>query len=85
MTGPVFLLPHHPNHDVVAVLTGLLEVAKQGDLNGLIFGAAFKGQKFYCDAAGTLHRNGVTGLGVAGMLWGELEGRLKHQSTETII
>lgn len=85
MSDPVLLVPRLANHEVVAVLTGLLELATKAELTGLIFGASLKGQKYYCDAAGTLHRNGVVALGVASMLQAEIEHRLRHRSIDTLM
>ena len=77
----------HPksSHEVVEVLEGLIEVAKADQLNGLVFGAALRGQKFFVDAAGSLHRNPVVGIGVAAMLLAELEHRIRRQETDTLM
>jgi hypothetical protein len=85
MTGPVFLVPENPSHEVVAVLSGLCEMAKTGDLNGIVFGVSMKGQKYYCDAAGTLHRNPVVALGVIGMLHAQTERSMRHSSVDTVL
>ena len=61
------------------------ELADEGHLTGIVFGASFKGNKFYCDAAGSLHRNPVVGLGVVGMLHGELEHRIRLSAPDTTI
>ena len=73
------------SHEVVEVLTGLLEVAKTGQLTGLVFGASLRGQRFFCDAAGSLHRAPIVGLGVATMLTAELEHRIRRLETDTIL
>ena len=73
------------SHEVVEVLHGLLEVAKTGQLTGLVFGASLRGQRFCCDAAGTLHRAPVVGLGVAAMLTAELEHRIRRRETDTLL
>jgi hypothetical protein len=80
---PVFLVHGSPSREVVAILKRLCELADAGDLNGLVFGASFKGNKFYCDAAGALHRNPVVALGVAGMLHAELEHRMRLTAKDT--
>lgn len=82
---PVQLIHQSSSHEVVQVLTGLLEVARAGQMNGIIFGASFGGAKFFVDAAGTLHRNPVTALGVSAMLTAELEHRIRHKATDTLI
>ena len=85
MKKPVILVPDSPSHEVVAVLSRLCELAKEGELTGIAFGAAFKGQKYYCDAAGSLHRNPVVAIGVAGMLHAELEHRMRLSAADTAI
>jgi hypothetical protein len=84
VSGPVFLVPDHPNHEVGKVLEGLLSLAAAGELNGIVFGVSLKGQRYYCDAAGALHRSPIVGLGVTCMLKTELERRMRHQPQETI-
>lgn len=85
MKPPIQLLQPSASHEVVAVLQGLLDAAKAGHLTGLVFGISLRGQKYLCDAAGTLHRNTVTGLGVATMLAAELEHRIRREHTDTIM
>jgi hypothetical protein len=85
MKHPVYLVPENPSREVVQVLDRLCELAKNGDLTGIVFGVAFKGQKFYCDAAGSLHRNPVVAIGVAGMLHAELEHRMRLSAVDTTI
>jgi hypothetical protein len=85
MSKPVFLVPEAPSHEILQVLSGLCEHAKSGDLNGIIFGVSFKGQRYYCDAAGTLHRNPVVALGVSTMLSEELQRRMRTASVDTVI
>jgi hypothetical protein len=68
------------NREVVDVLRELLRKAESGALNGIIFGVQLhdaQGQKYYCDAAGTLHRNPIAALGVAAMLGLDLERRMR--------
>lgn len=78
MSGALHLLPPpSSSRELVDVLNGLLEAAKDGALNGLIFGASFKGQCYMFDAAGELYRNPVLGIGVATMLTAELEHRVR--------
>ena len=86
MNTPIHLVsPSSSSHEVVEVLSGLLEVAKAGQMTGLVFGASLKGQKFFVDAAGTLHRNPMAGIGVAFMLTTELEHRVRRQETDTLM
>ena len=71
------LVPRATEHDadreeLIAVLTGLLELAKIGSMKGLVYGAEFRGQKFFCDAAGSMHRNPMVALGVTQMLSAEI-------------
>jgi hypothetical protein len=83
--SPVHILPEEGgSHELIEVLTGLLEAAKSGGMNGIVFGASFRGQRYYCDAAGTLHRNNVVALGVAGMLWAKIERGVRTESQETV-
>ena len=72
MTTPLQLVPEHSNRELVAVLTGLLELAEVGAMKGLVYGAEFRGQKFFCDAAGSMHRNPMVALGVTQMLSAEI-------------
>ena len=85
MTTPIQLVQTKSSHEVVEVLSGLLEVAKAGQITGLVFGLSLRGQKYLVDAAGTLHRNPVSGIGVATMLTVELEHRIRRQSTDTLM
>jgi hypothetical protein len=80
---PIHLLQNGASHEVVAVLSGLLEAAEAGHLTGIVFGASLRGQTYFCEAAGTLHRNAVTGLGVATMLTAELEHRIRLNAIDT--
>ena len=81
----MLLMPDHSSHEVSEVLSGLMEMAREGQLTGIVFGVSFKGQKFYCDTAGSLYRSPVIALGVAAMLTIQIERQLRHESTETII
>ena len=84
-TQPIQLAPKRASHELIDVCKGLLEAATSGDMSGLVFGAQFQGQRFYCDAAGALHRSPVTGLGVAMLLASEMEHRIRSKAaTETI-
>jgi len=85
MTSPVQLASTHGSHDLVDILDGLLDAARQGLLSGLVFGAAFKGQRYYCDAAGTMHRNPVVALGLAHMLAAELTHHIRHEALDTVL
>ena len=85
MTTPIQLVPEHASHEVVAVLNGLLEAAKVGALNGIVFGASFKGQRYLCDAAGAMHRNPVLALGVAQMLTEELSHLIRREAGSTML
>jgi hypothetical protein len=80
----VQLVSTHPHEDVVEVLEGLTALAKQGDLTGLVFGVALKGQKYYCDSAGTLFRNPILGIGVASRVVLELNRRVQRREEETL-
>ena len=84
-TCPIHLLQNGASHEVVAVLCGLLEAAKAGQITGLVLGASLRGQTYFCDAAGTLHRNAATGLSVATMLTAELEHRIRLDSIDTLM
>jgi hypothetical protein len=81
---PIQLVPHQSSHELVEVLTGLLDAAKSGALNGIVFGCSFRGQKFYCDAAGALHRNPVVAIGVSTMLTAELEHQIRRKAQDSI-
>jgi hypothetical protein len=85
VSGPVLLVPESASHEVVKVLHGLCELAKTGEVNGLVFGVSMKGQKFYCDSAGALHRNPVMALGVVGMLHAKIEHGMRQSSVDTVI
>jgi hypothetical protein len=82
----VFLVPDNPVHETVKVLSGLLDLAKEGQVNGLIFGVSFKGhgEKYYCDSAGALHRSPIRALGVACMLKTDLERKMRQESIDTM-
>lgn len=84
MSAPVQLMPSHGTHELIEILSGLLDAARGGMLNGLVFGAAFKGQRYYCDAAGTMHRNPVVALGLAHMLANELAHHVRHEAADTV-
>lgn len=85
MTTPVHLIHTGASREVAEVLTGLLEAAHAGQITGLVFGVSLRGQKFLVDAAGSLHRNPVTGVGVATMLTVELEHRIRRKATDTLM
>ena len=64
------LVPRATEHDadreeLIEVLTGLLELAKIGGMNGLVFGGEFRGREFLCDAAGSMHRNPMIAIAIA--------------------
>ena len=79
------IIQEDASHDVVEVLSGLLDVAKSGQLTGLVFGISLRGQKVLVDSAGSLHRNALSGIGVAAMLMAELEHRVRRRETSTIM
>lgn len=83
-TPPLVLVPHSASHDLIAVLRLLQQSASRGELTGLVFGATMKGSRIYCDAAGTLYRNAIQGIGVATILCAEMEQRLRHEAIETV-
>lgn len=85
MTKPIQLVPEHAEHDLTLVLKGLLRLAEAGELQGMVFGCALRGEKYYCDAAGRLHRNRMLGLGVARLLSSEIAASVRHQSTDTVL
>jgi hypothetical protein len=79
------MLPQAVSHDVVEVLSGLLELARAGSMTGIVLGASFRGAKYFCDSAGTLHRNPITALGVSAMLTADLERRVHRRATATVL
>ena len=84
MKPPIHVVPAaHTPHDLIEILQGLLETAQSGDITGMIFGIGFRDQRYYCDAAGSLHRNRVLALGVANMLCADLERSIRT-TEETI-
>lgn len=84
MTSPIQLVPAQPSHELIDVLSGLLDMAKSGSMNGLVFGASLKGSQFYCDAAGDLHRKPMVALGVAQMLSAEMLHQIRRKAQDTI-
>ena len=81
----VHLVPSDSSHEIVTVLAGLLHAAESGHLTGLVFGAHLRGQKYIVDAAGSLHRNTVAGIGVSAMLMAELEHRIRREASDTMM
>lgn len=84
MTTPIQLIPAHQSHELIEVIEGLLELAKIGSMNGLVFGASLKGSQFYCDAAGAMHRNPMVALGVTQMLSAEILHQIHRKEQDTI-
>lgn len=66
------------------MLTGLLKLATDGELTGLIVGAVFKEQRYFFEAAGTMHRNPMMAIAAASQLTHELNTRVRRTSIETI-
>lgn len=85
MKPPIQLVTQRASHELVSVVRGLLEAAEAGSMTGLVFGASFQGQRYYCDAAGALHRSPVAAIGVATMLTAEMEHRIRREAQETVI
>ena len=84
MSIPIQLIPAHQSHELIAVIEGLLELARGGSMNGLVFGASLKGSQFYCDAAGAMHRNPMVALGVTQMLSAEMLHQIRRQERDTV-
>jgi hypothetical protein len=82
---PVRLIPENTTHEIIDVLSGLLDAARGGHINGLVFGVSMRGQRYFCDAAGALHRNPVVGLGVASMLASEMQYRIQKEGLDTVL
>jgi hypothetical protein len=81
---PIHLVPPaNVHHDLSEILDGLLNAARSGAMTGLVFGVSFRDQRYYCDVAGSLHRNRVLALGVARLLCGDIE-RSISTSEDTI-
>ena len=78
------IVPQHTTHELVAVLKGLRELAESGDLTGIVFGVVLRGQRYYCDSAGSLHRNPIAGIGVATRLVAELDRQMVRRAEDTI-
>ena len=81
---PIHLVPPaNVQHDLSDILEGLRDAARSGAMTGLVFGVSFRDQRYYCDAAGSLHRNRVLALGVARLLCSDIE-RSIHTTEDTI-
>ena len=70
--------------ELIAAVTSLLELAKIGAMKGLVYGAELRGQEFFCDAAGSMHRNPMIALGVAHLLSAEMLQQIQRKAQDTI-
>ena len=71
------LVPRATEHDadreeLIEIVTSLLELAKIGAMNGLVYGGDFRGREFFCDSAGSMRRNPMVALGVTHLLSTEI-------------
>jgi len=75
--------PQPPSREIIEVLEGILTLARGGELDGIVFGLALNGRRYFCDAAGSLHNEPVGALGVCAMLMEELHQRMPRQEPDT--
>ena len=83
------LVPRATEHDadreeLIAIVTSLLELAKMGAMKGLVYGAEFRGQEFFCDAAGSMHRNPMIAIAVSNLIAAEMLHRVGYKPVDTI-
>lgn len=69
---PFTLIKPDVSHETIAALEYLLQEAKEGNLIGLVYGAALRGKDYFVDTAGESHRNPLFGLSMASVLWRRL-------------
>lgn len=82
--SPVVLIPEHEgSHDAAELLQGFLDLHRAGTLVGFVICIALKGQRYFCESAGTLDRNPLSALGAAAMLVAEMQQRIPRQSRDT--
>ena len=75
---------HADREELIEVLTGLLELSKVGAMNGLVFGGEFCGQEFFCDAAGSMHRNPMIAIAVSNLIAADMLHRVGYKPVDTI-
>ena len=83
------LVPRATEHDadreeLIEVLTGLLELAKIGAMNGLVYGGEFCGREFLCDAAGSMHRNPMIAIAVSNLIAAEMLHKVGYKPGDAI-
>ena len=72
MTNTYRLIHEHISRDTVEALTQLLELAKQGEVTGIAFGAFLKNRRYITDVAGTCFHNATITRGMICALDDEL-------------
>ena len=80
---PFTLIEVDISNETIAALEYLLHEAREGNLIGIVYGAALRGRDYFVDTAGETHRNPMFGLSMASVLWrrlsdlesGELEAK----------
>lgn len=68
------------SHDVVEALEQLTELARLGELTGIVFGCSIKGRRYMVDAAGTFARDPTLGRGVIAALDDELQHMVQSRA-----
>lgn len=74
---PYRLVPDAVSKDTVACLEDLLSKARNGELIGIAFAAAFKTRAYITDTAGECHRNPTWARGLVAALDDHLAGRVR--------
>lgn len=69
---PFTLVKVDVSKETIAALEYLLQEARKGNLVGLVYGAAMRGNDYFVDTAGEAHRNPMFGLSMASVLWRRL-------------
>lgn len=71
------------SHDTVEALEFLLEMARSGDVFGVVYVAQLKRRKYIMDTAGEAHRDPMCSLGMVHLLADELVRRARNPEDVT--
>ena len=84
MIAPVHLVPKEVCHETIDMLQGLLTLAKDGQLTGIVVGCALRRQRFFFESAGSLHTSPMMGIAAASQLTYELNSRVRRSNVDTM-
>lgn len=83
MKKPPTLIRDGVSNDTIACLAVLLEQAKRGELIGIAFAAALKGNNYIVNTAGEAYRNPVYARGIIAVLDDQLSRRI-HRPNDSL-